>query len=180
MNNDYPTDIKYKYGKGEIIVSDNKGGISFYSHDDNRPELKFFPSYKKQIHKFIYDSKSNLLFSLVGNETISIHYIPDKWPSEYLRKNTEKNNYSIVENLTLNSDNMTILKNSLSQLSFDDLNDVGSNIQNKIDLSDTTKTSALSENTGLIIDDKINEENDDEDKEVSIDSSIDGWEIYRF
>ena len=45
--------------------------------------------------------------------------LPMKWSSEIMRGENAKNEYSIIENNTQNKDNILLLKDAFSRLSFD-------------------------------------------------------------
>ena len=96
----------------------SKGNIEFWSHCFNYPVISI-KAIENPIQKIIYDKRENVLFC-VGIEVVCMFSLPMKWCSEMMRaKNDAKNEYSIIENNTQNKDNISLLKDAFSRLSFD-------------------------------------------------------------
>ena len=154
------TNIQFRSYKSEIIISTNNGNIEFWSHNLNYPNLKIKTQFKS-ISKMYYNEKNNILIILGDNKFISIYELPNYYPSDLIREDKTKNDFSIVENLTQNKDKISLLKEAISRLSFGTIStseDTQKNDQSIINNFDS-----------IISDEKI--EDDDN-------SSLDGWELF--
>lgn len=175
--NSLVTDIKYRYAKGELILTTSNGNIEFWSHHFDYPVLSFRPVETK-IWKLIYDKKVNMLITVGYSSIISIFSLPDKWPSEKMRGNNQKNEYSIIENITQNTDNISLLKNAFSRMSFDLGSSERTTIEDGKNLDSFKEVNLESNNMSL---NKIFVNNDENPiipsmEEEHDDSSLDGWE----
>ena len=108
-----------------------------------------------------YNKERNKLIILGDNKYFSIYELSNFYFSDLIREDKNKNDFSIIENLTQNKDNITLLKEALSRLSF-----------GTISTSEETKNDSLSNNYSMIF--------NSEDKNYFNDdfSSLDGWELY--
>ena len=108
-----------------------------------------------------YNKERNKLIILGDNKYFSIYELSNFYFSDLIREDKNKNDFSIIENLTQNKDNITLLKEALSRLSF-----------GTISTSEETKNDSLSNNYSMIF--------NYEDKNYFNDdfSSLDGWELY--
>lgn len=175
--NSLVTDIKYRYAKGELILTTSNGNIEFWSHHFDYPVLSFRPIETK-IWKLIFDKKVNILITIGNSAIISIFSLPDKWPSEMMRENNQKNEFSIIENVTQNTDNISLLKNAFSRMSFDlgsserttaeDGKNLDSFKEANLETNNTSINKIFCNNEEGSITPSLDEEQDD--------SSLDGWE----
>lgn len=154
------SNIEFRSLKSEIIISTNKGNIEIWSHNKNYPNLKIKTQFKF-ISKMKYNKERNKLIILGDNKYFSIYELSNFYFSDLIREDKNKNDFSIIENLTQNKDNITLLKEALSRLSF-----------GTISTSEETKNDSLSNNYSMIF--------NSEDKNYFNDdfSSLDGWELY--
>ena len=108
-----------------------------------------------------YNKERNKLIILGDNKYFSIYELSNFYFSDLIREDKNKNDFSIIENLNQNKDNITLLKEALSRLSF-----------GTISTSEETKNDSLSNNYSMIF--------NSEDKNYFNDdfSSLDGWELY--
>ena len=154
------TNIQFRSYKSEIIISTSNGNIEFWSHNLNYPNIKIKTQFKS-ISKMYYNEKDNILIIIGDNKYISIYELPNYYPSDLIREDKTKNDYSIVENLTQNKDKISLLKEALSRLSFGTIStseDTQKNDQSIINNFDS-----------IISDEKIGDDDN---------SSLDGWELY--
>ena len=157
------THIRYRYVKGELILATSKGNIEFWSHCLNYPVVSI-KAIANPIQKIIYDKRENVLFC-IGKEMVCMFSLPMKWSSEIMRGENAKNEYSIIENNTQNKDNILLLKDAFSRLSFD----IDTTNRTTNDDTNNNSISNIFNNVNLSEEIAMNEEEED-------DSSLDGWE----
>ena len=157
------THIRYRYVKGELILATSKGNIEFWSHCLNYPVVSI-KAIANPIQKIIYDQRENVLFC-IGKEMVCMFSLPMKWSSEIMRGENAKNEYSIIENNTQNKDNILLLKDAFSRLSFD----IDTTNRTTNDDTNNNSISNIFNNVNLSEEIAMNEEEED-------DSSLDGWE----
>ena len=95
-----------------------------------------------------------------------------------MRGNNQKNEYSIIENITQNTDNISLLKNAFSRMSFDLGSSERTTIEDGKNLDSFKEVNLESNNMSL---NKIFVNNDENPiissmEEEHDDSSLDGWE----
>ena len=89
----------------DIIISLSNGSICIYNRNYSYPEY-IIDAHLKYIPGFIWIEDKKMIITASQDKTIKLYQFPPKWPAEFLRKNKQVNDLSIIKEIKYETKNL--------------------------------------------------------------------------